>query len=126
MTRAVAAEGPPSVPSAALGPAIEARIQAAFAEGCLITATATANLIGCDPKTLRAMTDGGMIRAVRIGLGKTRRYTEGDIRAYLTESAAPCPSTSPRRAPTSNTTSRSKVVDFTARRALKRAARPKK
>lgn len=109
-----------------IGPITEGRIRAAFADACIITAEAAAGLIGCDVKTLREMTDAGIIRAVRKGAGKTRGYTEGDIRAYLTESAAPCPSISQPRAPTSNTTSRSKVVDFTVRRALKRAARPKK
>lgn len=109
-----------------IGPVTEARIQSAFAQAAVITAAAACKVIGCDPKTLREMTDAGIIRAVRVGAGKTRGYTEGDIRAYLTESDAPCPSISQPRARTSNTTSRSKVVDFTARRALKRAARPKK
>jgi hypothetical protein len=109
-----------------IGPVTEARIQSAFAEAAVITLAAACQVIGCDPKTLREMADAGIIRVVRIGAGKTRGYTEGDIRAYLTESAAPCPSTSQPRVPSSNTTSRSKVVDFTARRALKRAARPKK
>ncbi len=109
-----------------IGPVTEARIQAAFAEACVITAEAACGLIGCDPRTLREMTDAGIIRAVRKGAGKTRGYTEGDIRAYLTESAAPCPSTSPPRARTSSTTFNKKVVDFTARRASKRAGQLKK
>ena len=109
-----------------IGPVTEARIQAAFAEAAVITAAAACKVIGCDPRTLREMTDAGIIRAVRLGAGKTRGYTEGDIRAYLTESAGPCPSTSQPRAPSSNTTSRSAVVDFTALRASKRAAPPKK
>ena len=109
-----------------IGPVTEVRICAAFAEACIITADAAAALIGCDVKTLREMTDAGFIRAVRKGAGKTRGYTEGDIRAYLTESAGPCPSISQPRAPTSNSTSRSKVVDFTVRRALKRGGLPKK
>lgn len=108
-----------------IGPATEARLQAAFATACVITLKAASAVIGWSPKTLREATDAGIIRAVRVGAGNTRGYTEGDIRAYLTESAGPCPSTSPQKAPSSNTTSRSKVVDFTARRALKRAARPK-
>lgn len=109
-----------------IGPATETRILCAFAEACVITAEAAAALIGCDVKTLREMTDAGIIRAVRKGAGKTRGYTEGDIRAYLTESALPCPSTNPPRARTSSTTSNSRVVDFTARRASKRAERLKK
>ena len=108
-----------------IGPVTEARICAAFAEACIITADATAALIGCDVKTLREMTDAGFIRAVRKGAGKTRGYTEGDIRAYLTESAAPCPSTNPRRAATGPTTSNTRVVAFTARRGSKDDARPR-
>lgn len=64
-----------------IGPTTEARIEAAFAEACIITAVATSGLMGCDPKTLREMTDASIIRAVRVGAGKTRGYTEGDIRA---------------------------------------------
>ena len=112
--------------TAVIGPATERLIQAAFSESCLLTCQGAARLLGMDEKSLRALTDKGVIRAVRRGGGRTRAYTEGDIRAYLTESSAPCPSISQPRAPTSNTTSRSKVVDFTARRALKRAGRPKK
>ena len=107
-----------------IGPATEALIMAAFSESCLLTAKATARLLGMDVKTLDALADDGVIRSVR--RGNLRAYTEGDIRAYLTESPTPCPSTNPPRVRTSNTTSRSKVVDFTARRASKRAGRPKK
>jgi hypothetical protein len=99
----------------ALGPITEARIAAAFADCCVLTAEKTAELIGLDVRTLREMTDASIIRAVRRGAGKTRAYTEGDIRAYLTESAAPCRSTKRPRAPTGSTTSRSNVVGFTAR-----------
>ena len=107
--------------SSAIGPATEARIIAAFSQACLITADAAADLLGMDVKTLRTMTEASIIRAVR--RGRLPAYTEGDIRAYLTESPAPCRSTSPKRAPTGNTTSSSKVVGFMARRASKAAAR---
>lgn len=109
-----------------IGPATERRIQMAFADTCLLTASATAKLIGIDEKSLRALADEGVIRSVRRGAGRSRAFTEGDIRAYLTESTAPCRSTEQPRAPTGNTTSRSKVVDFTARRALKRSGQPRK
>lgn len=69
----------------ALGPATEARILAAFADRCILTAEATADLIGMDTDTLSELADEGVIRAVR--RGKRRAYTEGDIRAYLTDSA---------------------------------------
>ena len=109
--------------TADLGPATEARIAAAFDKSCVITAKAAAALLGMDVKTLDRMAGEGIIRAVR--RGELRAYTEGDIRAYLTESPGPCPSTSQPRAPTSNTTSRSEVSDFMARRALKRAEQQK-
>lgn len=72
-----------------IGPATERRIQMAFADACIITAQATARLLGIDEKSLRALADDGVIRAVRRGSGRNRAFTEGDIRAYLTESAAP-------------------------------------
>lgn len=109
-----------------IGPATERRIQMAFAETCLLTAGATAKLLGVDEKSLRALADEGVIRSVRRGGGRSRAYTEGDIRAYLTESTAPCRSTEQQRARTGSMTSRSKVVDFTARRALKRSGQPRK
>jgi hypothetical protein len=109
-----------------IGPVTEARILAAFADRAVLTIKDAAQLLGMDPKTLDAITEVGAIRAVRRGGGETRGYTEGDIRAYLTESAAPCRSTNPKPAPISTTTSRSVVLDFTARRALKRSAQLKR
>ena len=61
----------------------------AFADTCLLTCGATAKLLGIDEGSLRALTDDGVIRAVRRGGGRTRAYTEGDIRAYLTQGGAP-------------------------------------
>jgi hypothetical protein len=75
--------------TATIGPATERRIQMAFADTCLLTCQATARLLGMDEKSLRALTEDGVIRAVRRGAGRNRAYTEGDIRSYLTESAAP-------------------------------------
>jgi hypothetical protein len=97
--------------SAVIGTATERRIQMAFAETCLLTAQATAKLLGLDEKSLRALTDEGVIRSVRRGAGRTRAFTEGDIRAYLTESTAPCRSIERPRARTGSTTSNSKVAD---------------
>jgi len=116
----------PQRASPTIGPATEALIQAAFASSCTITANAAAQVLGFDVKTLRNMTDEGLIRAVPRGTAGVRAYTEGDIRAFLTESAAPCPSIAPRKARTGSTTSNKKVVDFTDRRASKRAAQPKR
>lgn len=118
--------GPANDVTPVIGPATERRIQMAFETACLLTAKATANLLGLDEGTLRSMAEKGVIRSVRRGAGNVRAYTEGDIRAYLTESEGPCPSTSQPRAPTSSTTSNSKVVAFTELRALKRAGQPKR
>lgn len=112
-----------------LSPSAEARIAAAFADGLLATAQATAALIGVDAKTLRAMTDEGVIRAVR--RGKRRAYTEADVRAYLATPAperekSPCPSTSRKTARTGTMTSRSKVVAFTALQGSKPAGAPRR
>jgi len=104
--------------TAVIGPATERRLEAAFAETCLLTCQGTARLLGLDEKSLRALTDKGVIRAVRRGGGRTRAYTEGDIRAFLTESAAPCKA---EPAPKRVTVPCRKVVSFTERRRLKRA-----
>jgi excisionase family DNA binding protein len=105
-----------------LGAATEARILAAFANACMITAGAAAALLGVDEKTLGAMTDDQVIRAVRVG--KVRRYTEADVRLYLAEGPdLPCRSTSRPKAASTNTISGPRVVAFTARPASKPAAR---
>lgn len=99
-----------------IGPATERRIQMAFAETCLLTCGATAKLLGVDEKSLRALADEGVIRAVRRGGGRNRAFTEGDIRAYLTEGSAP--SREPKAKATGN--SQLKVVPFTQRKATTR------
>lgn len=75
--------GPNTLPAGVrpLPPSAEQRIAAVFEDGLLATAKAVAALIRVDVKTLRAMTDEGVIRAVR--RGKRRAYTEADVRAYL-------------------------------------------
>lgn len=72
-----------------IGPATEARILAAFADKALLTGEEVCALLGIDAKSLRALANDGAIRAVRRGGGGHRAYTEGDIRAFLTDSAAP-------------------------------------
>lgn len=94
-----------------IGPVTEARIQAAFAEAAVIGGEAAAALIGCSPKTLNELADAGAIRAVRKGGGSSRGYTEGDIRLYLTQSAAP--SRGPR--PRATAPGRPRVVPFSRR-----------
>jgi len=94
-----------------LGPATEARIREAFSCAAVITAGAAAELLGVDVRTLRALTDDSAIRALRVG--KTRRYTEADIRQYLTEgpdiAARPA---RPSRSP--SPTQRRQIVPFTS------------
>lgn len=98
--------------SGELGPATERRLMAAFADTCVLTCGAAARLIGVDEKSLRALTDDGVIRAVRRGGGRWRAYTEGDIRDYLTQGAAPARESKLRA--TGN--SQLKVVPFTQRK----------
>ncbi|MDR3513970.1 MAG: helix-turn-helix domain-containing protein [Caulobacteraceae bacterium] len=110
---------------AAVGPSTEARIALAFATRALITAKEAASILGIDVKTLRALTDGLALRALVVG--KVRRYAEADIRRYLIEGPdAECPSTSRPRAASSNMTSSTRVVGFTARLARKRDAQQRR
>ncbi|MDP3405081.1 MAG: hypothetical protein Q8S03_10355 [Brevundimonas sp.] len=111
------ADGTTHPSSATIGPITEARIREAFADRAVLTGKDTARLIGMDVKTLDAITDAGAIRAVRRGAGETRGYTEGDIRAYLTESAAPCRTKSPARV---SQPVAGKVVSFVERRRMKK------
>lgn len=102
-----------------IGPTTEARIAAAFASAAVIGGEAAATLLGFSLKTLNELADAGAIRAVRKGGGKTRGYTEGDIRAYLTESAAPEREQKPK--PTGHQTA--KVVPFSQRKSAGQGGR---
>jgi len=73
-----------------LGAATEARLAVTFADGPLATAKAVADCLHVDEKTLRAMTERGQIASVLVGAkGTTRRYTETDVRAFLSGPRAP-------------------------------------
>lgn len=104
--------------TAALGPSTEARLAALFADCAVATAKATAAFLGMDVKTLDALADAGAIRAVRRGAGQARGYTEGDIRAYLTESAAP-----ERHAKPGRSTVRGQVVQLFSERKTRSGGR---
>lgn len=106
------ADGSDHPQPATLGAATEARVLAAFAAKALLTAGEACALLGVDCKSLRALTDAGVIRAVRRGGGGHRAYTEGDIRAFLTESAAPARDPRPRTLHRPHA-----VVPFTQRKA---------
>ena len=70
-------------PADYLGPATEARFAAAFAHSSILSKKAAADLIGLDEKTLDALSDAQVIRAVR--KGAHRAYTERHLRTYLLE-----------------------------------------
>jgi hypothetical protein len=112
-----------------MGQTTQARFAQAFAVDALITAKAAAELIGLDVKTLREMSDAGVIRFVIVG-ASTRKYAEGDLAAYVAGQRfgeiKPCPSTSAVTPRISITTSNSKVIGFTAARASARARKPSK
>jgi excisionase family DNA binding protein len=72
---------------AAPAPLTDARFEAAFSAGALITAKAAAALLGLDEKTLTALVLRGSIRAVSVG--KHKRFTEADLRAFLATSLQP-------------------------------------
>jgi excisionase family DNA binding protein len=94
-----------------LGPATEAILARTFGERLLITMQEAAKLLGMDIKTLRSMTDEGLIRAVR--RGKVRAYIEADIRRFLLECQAPC---DPQPKKQRRTVARAgKIVPFTQR-----------
>jgi hypothetical protein len=102
-----------------LGPATERLFDDAFADGATITATAAADLLGLDAKTLAALSDSNVIRWVP--RGKRRAYTERDLRAYLTEEhKASCPPPAPKKAATRS----AKVVSFSDMKGKRDAAGP--
>ncbi len=96
-----------------LGPVTERRFAEAFAGAALITRKAAAELIGLDEKTLDALSDARIVRAVR--KGAHRAYTERDLRAYLTE--GPDVECRPKdKPPRATPTGSPKVVNFSERR----------
>lgn len=95
-----------------LGPYTEARFEAVFSKGAQATALDAAELLGIDVDTLNAMTDEGIVRAVR--RGSRRSWTEADLRNYLLT----CPNAEKRkRKPTSKgPPTGGKVLPFSRRR----------
>ncbi len=93
--------------------ATDARISSAFSTTLLLTAKATAALLGIDEKTLREMATRGVIGSVIVG-ASTTRYREADVRAFLdrTQEAPAAPAKSRRKASSGNSSS---VVAFTDR-----------
>ncbi|HWW12245.1 MAG TPA: hypothetical protein VN018_06995, partial [Brevundimonas sp.] len=67
------------------------------------------------PKTLNELAEAGAIRAVRKGGGKSRGYTEGDIRWYLQQSSGPCRESEPKPRATGDQRGR-KIIPFSQRK----------
>lgn len=101
-----------------LGPVTEARFADAFSTRAVVDKSTAARLIGLDVKTLDALSDRRIVRAVR--KGAHRAYTERDLRLYLLEGPdveceleEPTAVNSPKpRAPRPNL----KVINFSERR----------
>lgn len=98
--------------------ATEERLRIAFAHGGVITAKMAALVLGCDVKTLRKMTNAGLIGSR--AFGERRAYSELDIRSYLERTswpstAEPVPSMVKKSRRDGGTTiSKSEVIAFTA------------
>lgn len=112
-----------------LGPATEALLARSFAECLELPACRVARLLGMDEKTLRAKNRDGLIGRV----GATR-YTEADLRLYLSreslpaakKEAEPCPSTNRPKAASGSTTSSFAARAITARPGKLRDAPPRR
>lgn len=72
-----------AAPDLQLGPVTEGRFAEAFGRRAVVDKRTAADLIGLDVKTLDALSDAKVIRAVR--KGAHRAYTERDLRLYLIE-----------------------------------------
>ncbi|UOK70155.1 helix-turn-helix domain-containing protein [Ancylobacter polymorphus] len=89
-----------------------------------------AERLGISPRTLREHVRHGEITFIAMGRGteKIRRmFAESDLDTFVERRrrSEPCPSISQKGRRSSTTTSSGPVVDFTALRAAKRAAKQK-
>lgn len=107
-----------------LGPITEARFAAVFSTRAVVDKRTAADLIGLDVKTLDALSDAKVIRAVR--KGAHRAYTERDLRIYLIEGPdvecdAPSQSgPSPKPKPRARAQPTLRVVNFSERAGARR------
>jgi hypothetical protein len=104
-----------ALPPGYLGPATEARFAAAFAHSSILSKKAAAALVGLDEKTLDALSDAKVIRAVR--KGAHRAYTERDLRTYADTAPAVSVYKPKGAASGSSTSSSARSSATTARRA---------
>jgi hypothetical protein len=100
-------------------------------DGLKTAAQATAKL-GCSAKTLNGHVASGALRYVIIGHGTKRprkMFTDSDLEAFIqaqTRKDPPCRSIATRARHTGNLISAGEVIDFTAPRKPRPAAKPKK
>ncbi|WAJ26270.1 helix-turn-helix domain-containing protein [Antarcticirhabdus aurantiaca] len=87
----------------------------------LHTLAETAKTLGISVKTLREHVNLGRIRSIIVGSGtkrKTRRFTDQNIASFIEKQKVretpACQSSKAPKAPSTNTTSKSTVVDFMA------------
>jgi excisionase family DNA binding protein len=79
---------------------------------------------------VRALVEDGRLRYVNIGRGTKRpryRFTDADIEEFIEanrQAATPCQFSKSRAAHSTNMTSSSKAIGFTAQRAARLAKRP--
>jgi hypothetical protein len=99
----------------------------------LLTMAQAAARLGITIEQVKAHVDDGALRYVNVGRGKKRpryRFTPVDLDEFIanrTMQEQPCRSIAPKRTEAStSSTSRSKVIGFTARRAALLAAKPKR
>jgi hypothetical protein len=95
-----------------LGPYTEARFAETFSRGATANAIDAAGLLGIDVDTLNAMTDEGIVRAVR--RGTRRSWTEADLRNYLL--TCPDAEKKKRKPDPKGPTTGGRVVPFSRRR----------
>jgi excisionase family DNA binding protein len=87
----------------------------------LCTMREAAARLGCSVRTLQGHIASGAIRYVNIGHGRTkprRMFTDSDLAEFIanqTRKDSPCQSIATRAHHTSNTTSKSQVIAFSAR-----------
>ena len=98
----------------------------------LLTAAQAAAKLNVTIEQVMAHVEDGSLRYVNISRGSKRpryRFTQSDLNEFIaarTQEHSPCPSSPQRnRRASTGTTSNSKVIGFTARRAALRAAKPK-
>ncbi|WP_410052225.1 helix-turn-helix domain-containing protein [Bradyrhizobium sp. SZCCHNS30582] len=92
-----------------------------------------ADRLGTSVDHVRALIDDGRLQYVNIGRGRKRpryRFTDADLNEFIeanrAREEAPCPSSRSRRVRTTNSTSCSVAIGFTAQRNARSAKKPKK